>query len=151
MSNSNNWKPIQSRDDIEQLLPHRAPFIFLDSVSSYTGKQLTAHSYIDPSLDVFRGHFPDNPIMPGVLLIEMIAQAGALLIALRQDLQQGEVMALSSVEAAKFRQPVFPRDQLNITVDILNMRSGFYKFSGQAYKDSALIIDLKFAAAKIFL
>ena len=110
---------------------------------------IVAESFVDPEMDVFKGHFPDMPIMPGVLLIETVAQAGALIIAMNKDTEAGSLTAFSGVESAKFRRPVYPGDKLVVKAEIIRSRAGFYKFSGSAYVGDQIVVELKFAATQM--
>ncbi|MEP1231659.1 MAG: 3-hydroxyacyl-ACP dehydratase FabZ [Litorimonas sp.] len=141
-----------TREQIQAYLPHRDPFLFIDCVKALTETTIIAESYVDPNLDVFKGHFPNKPIMPGVLLIETVAQAGALIIAMNTDNSaETRLTAFSSVESAKFRQPVYPEDKLVVKVAILRSRGGFYKFAGSATVNEQIVVELKFAASQISL
>ena len=145
----NNQSLPRTREDVQAYLPHRDPFLFIDSVKDLSDTTITAQSYVNPEMGVFKGHFPNMPIMPGVLLIETIAQAGALIIAMNVDTQPGTITAFSAVESAKFRQPVYPGDTLLINVAILRSRGGFYKFEGSATVNGTIVVELKFSASQI--
>jgi len=114
-----------NRGQVKAYLPHRDPFLFIDRVTALTETTITAESYVDPKMDVFKGHFPDMPIMPGVLLIETVAQAGALMVALNTETEPGSFTAFSGVESAKFRSPVYPGDKLIVKAAILLHVAGF--------------------------
>ncbi len=138
-----------NRDGVKALLPHRDPMLFIDEVTDFGPDWIKAVSDVDPKAPFFKGHFPDRPIMPGVLLIETIAQAGALIIALSGSLDAGQFIAFSGVESAKFRKPVKPGDRLTIDAKILKSRAGFYKFEGAALIEGATAVDLKFSATQM--
>ena len=140
-----------TRAQVQAYLPHRDPFLFIDRVTALTETTIVAESYVDPSMDVFKGHFPDMPIMPGVLLIETVAQAGALIIAMNTETKPGSFTAFSGVETAKFRRPVYPGDKLVVKVAILRSRGGFYKFEGSATVEGQTVVELKFAASQMSL
>ena len=140
-----------TRTQVQAYLPHRDPFLFIDRVTALTETTIIAESYVDPNMDVFKGHFPDMPIMPGVLLIETVAQAGALIIAMNTETKPGSFTAFSGVETAKFRRPVYPGDKLVVKVAILRSRGGFYKFEGSATVEGQTVVELKFAASQMSL
>jgi len=141
----------KTREAVKAYLPHRDPFLFIDSVTELTETTIIAKSFVDPKMDVFKGHFPDMPIMPGVLLIETVAQAGALIIAMNTDTEAGSFTAFSGVETAKFRRPVYPGDKLVVKANILRSRGGFYKFEGSVSVKEQLAVELKFAASQMTL
>lgn len=110
-----------TRDEICRLIPHRDPFLWIDEVVAESANRLTARKFVAPELDVFRGHYPEQPVLPGVLLCEAAMQAGAVLIAL----QAGDAQATNRVPVAtrinnvKFRQMVRPGDRLDIDVELI--------------------------------
>ncbi len=140
-----------NRDGVKNFLPHREPFLFIDRVIKLTETTILAESVLEPDMDVFKGHFPDLPIMPGVLLIETVAQAGALIIAMNNTAQSGSFTAFSGVESAKFRRPVYPGATLRVNAEILRSRGGFYKFEGSATVNDDVVVELKFAASQMTL
>jgi len=119
-------------DEIKKLIPHRHPFLLIDRIADYTvGEHLVAIKDITINEPYFKGHFPTFPVMPGVMLIETMAQAGALLEALTFEQAEGEVMFLVGVDEAKFKNMVRPGDQLRIEVSPLKHKRNFVKFTGQ--------------------
>ena len=146
----NHASPIE-KDAILAILPHRDPMLFIDRVLNATESNLTAETYVDPNWPVFDGHFPEFPIMPGVLLIETIAQAGALILGLRQSVAAGTFIGLASVSSAKFRRAVKPGDQMHIHVDLVQERRGFYKYEGVIDVDAQRAVEVEFAAVQMSL
>lgn len=140
-----------TREQIKSYLPHRDPFLFIDQVKACSDTSIIATSFVDPNMEIFKGHFPGKPIMPGVLLIETVAQAGALLIAMRKQNNPGDFTAFSGVESAKFRCPVYPGDMLDVNVHLVRSRGGFYKFEGSASVGDKIVVTLKFAASQMSL
>ena len=131
--------------EIQNILPHRYPFLLVDRiieiepmVKAVGLKNVTANEHF------FQGHFPGNPIMPGVLIIEAIAQVSGILAF--QSGAQGNSVYFMSIEKAKFRKPVVPGDQLRLEVNILKQRSNVWKFSGQALVDDKVVAEAEFAA-----
>jgi len=140
--------PIE-RDIIKAYLPHRDPMLFIDRVLSANETSIIAESYIKADAPHFKGHFPDLPILPGVMVIETVAQAGALIVSLSKGLEEGTFIAFSGVEQAKFRRPVYPGETLLIKARIEKERRGFYKFSGEALVDNIVAGQLLFSATQM--
>ena len=122
-----------SRDTVKEYLPHRDPMLFIDRVMELSADRIVVESDVKSDADVFKGHFPGMPIMPGVLMIETAAQAGALLVSLTRGLDDGKFIAFSSVDNAKFKRPVYPNDLLRVEVNIDKIRLPFYRFSGKLF------------------
>jgi 3-hydroxyacyl-[acyl-carrier-protein] dehydratase len=139
------------RAAVMEVLPHRDPMQLIGSVLSADETSIHAQTWVDPSWDVFKGHFPNMPIMPGVLLIEIAAQAGALIVGLKGGIAEGSFIAFTGVEQAKFRQAVKPGDVLDVHVDLLKERRGFCKFDGKILVEGGVVTELKFAAAQMSL
>lgn len=132
--------------DIRQImeaLPHRYPFLLLDRIESMEkGKEIVALKNVTINEDFFNGHFPGFPVMPGVLIVEAMAQAGGILAL--QDLG-GELgtrkIFFMSIEKARFRHPVVPGDQLRIEVSIERRRKTIWKMTGKTYVQDKLVTD----------
>jgi len=139
------------RTAVMTVLPHRDPMLFIDTVLRADETSITAQTKVDPAWPIFQGHFPDLPIMPGVLLIETVAQAGALILGLKKAIPEGAFAGLSGVESAKFRRAVKPGDILDIEVELVRERRGFFKFEGQIFVSGEQVTDVKFAAAQMSL
>ena len=140
--------PILSQT-IKEYLPHREPMLFIDRVIDLGENNIIIESDVSPKSDYFKGHFPNMPIMPGVLIIETVAQAGALLVSLTRGLDEDKFIAFSNVDSAKFKRPVYPNEVLRIEVSIEKIRLPFYKFSGKAFVGDKLAATLSFAAAQM--
>lgn len=139
------------QDTVKEFLPHRDPMLFIDRVTALSENDIVIESEVLPKAPFFQGHFPSMPIMPGVLIVETAAQAGALLISLSHGLEEDKFIAFSSIETAKFKRPVYPGDTLRVEVSIEKVRLPFYKFSGKAYVGTELSASLYFAAAQMDL
>lgn len=137
--------------DINQImaaLPHRYPFLLVDRVLSIEkGKKLVAVKNVTVNEEFFNGHFPGYPVMPGVLIIEALAQAGGILAL--QDLG-GELgnrkIFFMSIDKARFRKPVVPGDQLRLEVSIDRRRSTIWKMHGKAFVGDTLVTDAQLQA-----
>jgi len=138
-----------TRSYVEDYLPHRDPMLFVDRVTDLTENSIRIESDVKAEASFFKGHFPDKPIMPGVLIIETVAQAGALLVSLTRGLSDDKFIAFSNVDAVKFRRPVNPGEIIVVDVEIEKIRLPFYKFTGIATVDGKVAATLKFAAAEM--
>jgi len=119
--------------EIMSILPHRYPFLLIDRVLEMERKKhIVAIKNVSINEPHFAGHFPDYPIMPGVLMIEAIAQAGGALLLTELPDRGDKLMVFTGIESAKFRRPVVPGDQLRIEVNVLNWRSTAVKMLGTA-------------------
>jgi 3-hydroxyacyl-[acyl-carrier-protein] dehydratase len=128
-------------------IPHRPPFLFIDSMEELGDDRIVTTKYVDPNLECFRGHYPGNPVMPGVLICECCFQAGALLIAHRRggyDPNEG-VPVLTRVQDARFRRIVRPGETLRVEVTIEGEVDSAYYLSGAASVDGELSVRVKFA------
>ena len=117
--------------EIMAILPHRYPFLLIDRVVEIERRQrIVAIKNVTANESFFQGHFPDYPIMPGVLMVESIAQAGGALLLTEIPDRESKLMVFTGIDAAKFRRPVTPGDQLRIEVTVLNWRSRAVKMQG---------------------
>jgi len=137
------------RDKIQEFLPHRAPMLFIDEVTDLAENHIRIISHLDPDADYFKGHFPNMPIQPGVLIIETVAQAGALLVKLSHGLSDGMFMGFSAVDSAKFKKPVYPGETMIVEVEIVRKRLPFYKFAGKVSVKDKLVATVDFTAAEM--
>src|SRR5271169_42542 len=111
-------------NDIQRILPHRFPFLLIDRVLDLTRRQrIVALKNVTINEPFFAGHFPNMPIMPGVLIVEAIAQAGGALLLTEVEDRAGKLMMFTGIERAKFRRPVVPGDQLRIEVRLKAWRT----------------------------
>jgi 3-hydroxyacyl-[acyl-carrier-protein] dehydratase len=128
--------------EIMSLLPHRYPFLLIDRVIEMEPRQrIVAIKNVTINEPHFQGHFPDYPIMPGVLMVEAIAQAGGALLLSEIPDRDSKLMVFTSIENARFRRPVTPGDQLRIEVTVLNWRSRAVKMGGSITVDGKLVCD----------
>jgi 3-hydroxyacyl-[acyl-carrier-protein] dehydratase len=128
--------------DIMAILPHRYPFLLIDRVIEIARmKRIVAIKNVTINEPFFAGHFPEYPIMPGVLVVEAIAQAGGALLLTEIPDREKKLMVFTGIERAKFRKPVVPGDQLRIEVTVLNWRVRAVKMEGKAYVDGKLACE----------
>ena len=126
---------------IMQILPHRYPFLLIDRITKLVqGKSVTALKSVTTNEPFFPGHFPGHPVMPGVLVIEAMAQAGGLLI-MREYPPNSKLVLFTGIDKAKFRKQVVPGDQLRIEVEVLAYRRGVGRMQGSAYVGDKLACE----------
>jgi len=132
--------------DIQKLLPHRYPFLLVDRIIEMEpGIRALGIKNVTINEGFFQGHFPEQPIMPGVLIIEALAQVAGVL-AFSSEASEGRSVYFMSIEKAKFRRPVFPGDQLKLDVKILQRRGNVWKFSGSAVVEEKMVTEAEFTA-----
>ena len=125
--------------EILGLLPHRYPFLLIDRVVEFErGKRLVAIKNVTMNEPFFQGHFPDYPIMPGVLVIEAMAQAGAIIMMNEIPDREKKLAVFTGIERAKFRRPVVPGDQLRIEVDVLAFKRRLGRMEANAFVEGKL-------------
>ena len=136
--------------EILNLLPHRYPFLLVDKILEQEENKIVGVKNVTINEPFFQGHFPGNPIMPGVLIIEAMAQTGGVLIFSKEE-NKGEIPLFAAIDKAKFKKPVYPGDQLIIKVEILKMLRGVAKAKAEAYVDGNLVAEaeLMFTAVKV--
>lgn len=128
--------------DIQRILPHRYPFLLIDRIVEMTPRQrIVAIKNVTINEPHFQGHFPEFPIMPGVLVIEAMAQAGGLLLLTELPDYKDKLLLFTGVERAKFRKPVVPGDQLRIEVTVLASRRTAARLEGAAYVGDKLACE----------
>ncbi|HEX9665171.1 MAG TPA: 3-hydroxyacyl-ACP dehydratase FabZ [Thermodesulfobacteriota bacterium] len=143
---------IYNKEEIKNFIPHRDPFLFVDSVIELEPEvRIVASKRFGDELDFFRGHFPGNPIVPGVILLEALAQAGGILFASsypEKIKEKGRFnVYLMGVESVKFRKPVLPGDNVKLEVKLLKNRLRGLKFSGEAFVGKNKVAEAQIIAA----
>ena len=137
LSTENN---LLSSEEILGLLPHRFPFALIDRViEHFPGKKAVALKNVTINEPQFQGHFPERPLMPGVLIVESMALVGGIIVTQMPDLPKG-LFVFAGINNVKFRRPVVPGDQLVITCELLSIkRQRFGKVKGEAHVDGKLV------------
>lgn len=136
-----------NKEDIKKIIPHRDPFLFLDEIHDLESlhravgvKYVTADDYF------FKGHFPEKPVMPGVLIIESLAQVGAVILLSHPD-HAGKIVYFTGIKNAKFRRSVVPGDKLFLECTLTKLRSTFGFGEAKAYVDGNLVCEAEIAFA----
>ena len=138
---------ILGSNEIKKLIPHRDPFLFLDRCKiieiGYKGigyRHFTAYEFF------FKGHFPTMPIVPGVILIEALAQTSGVVVSKKFENHPNISVLFLSVSKAKFRKPVVPEDIIEFHVQFINQVKSVYKFKGVAFKSEIIVCEAEFSA-----
>jgi 3-hydroxyacyl-[acyl-carrier-protein] dehydratase len=141
-------KPILDAMGIQRLLPHRAPFLLVDRVVEFqAGKSLVAWKGVTMYEPYFVGHFPLAPVMPGVLILESLAQAAALLAMMSVPGEvAGKITFLMGIDGARFRRPVFPGDRLELHIQVTKRKESVWRQKGTAFVDGQAVAEAEFLA-----
>ncbi|PYS94407.1 MAG: 3-hydroxyacyl-[acyl-carrier-protein] dehydratase FabZ [Acidobacteria bacterium] len=139
--------------DIRQILailPHRYPFLLVDRiVSMEEGKRAVGIKNVTFNEPFFQGHFPGNPIMPGVLIVEAMAQVGAVLLLRGVPDRDAKLVYFAGIDRAKFRRPVTPGDQVRFEVTVLKVRSRSARLRGEAFVDGVLVAEAELFSSMV--
>ena len=153
MPNDQQSKALKGADieRIMQLLPHRYPFLLIDRLENLDGEQSgTGVKNVTINEPFFQGHFPGKPVMPGVLLIEAMAQtAGALVLEYLGDEHAGKLVFFMSIDKARFRKPVVPGDTVRFDVRLSHKRPPVWKYQAEAMVDGKLVAEAEIGAMLI--
>jgi 3-hydroxyacyl-[acyl-carrier-protein] dehydratase len=135
-------------NEIMKILPHRPPFLLVDRIIELEpGKRIIGLKNVSINEPFFPGHFPGHPVMPGVLIIESMAQAACILAILSSDESvRSKVTYFVGIDSAKFRKPVFPGDQLRLEIEAVNCKRGIWTFTGRAYVEDRLVTEAELKA-----
>lgn len=127
--------------EIAKILPHRYPMLMVDRIVEITDTSIVGIKNVTINEPHFTGHFPEYPVMPGVLIVEAMAQVGGLLLGHLAPLSQNKLILLAAVDNAKFRRPVVPGDQLRIEMKLIRMKASVVKMEGKATVDGLLVAE----------
>ncbi len=150
MRTQRETKGTEGRLDVErlkELLPHRYPFLLVDRILEMEGSRVVGLKNVTVTEPYFQGHFPGQSVMPGVLIVEAMAQVGAVMVLSRRGQRDGMVLYLMALDQVKFRRPVVPGDQLRLELTIIKEKQKVVKLRGEAFVDSFLVAEAEITAA----
>jgi 3-hydroxyacyl-[acyl-carrier-protein] dehydratase len=135
---------------IQAILPHRYPFLLVDRIVEYDpGKRVVGIKNVTLNEPFFEGHFPGAPVMPGVLIVEAMAQtAGVMMLANLPD-RETKLVFFTGIDSAKFRRPVVPGDQLRLVLTVLRLRPRYIKLRGEAYVEDHLVAEAEISSSLV--
>ena len=134
-------------DDIKKLIPHRNPFLFIDECTIIDKGRIgeSIRTFYDNEY-FFEGHFPNNPIVPGVVIVEAMAQTAGVVVAENMLNNKDSSVLFMSINKARFRKPVYPNYKIKFYVEMLNNVKNVYKFMGKAFHNDKLVSESEFSA-----
>lgn len=136
--------------EILAVLPHRYPLLLVDRVLEIEeGKRISALKNVTVNEPFFNGHFPGRPVMPGVLVVEGMAQAAGLLLLREREERESKLLLFTAIERARFRRPVVPGDQLRYELEVVRLRDRHSKLAGRAFVDDALAAEAVLSSAMV--
>ncbi len=140
----------QKIHEILKVLPQRYPFLLVDRILETDGSTyMVGLKNVTINEPFFQGHFPDHPVMPGVLLVEALAQVGVVLLLTGDQSRDSKLVYFSGIDKCRFRQPVIPGDQLRIEVTVLKHRERYYKMKGQASVEGNIAVEAELSCSVI--
>ena len=136
-----------STEEIKKLIPHRDPFLFVDTCEIIIpGEHGKSEKLFSTNEYFFKGHFPDNPIVPGVIIIEAMAQTAGIVVSYKLREFKEKSVLFMSVNKAKFRKPIRPNEKVSFEVKFINSVRDVYKFEGNCYKEDLKVCKAEFSA-----
>ncbi len=140
----------QKIQEILKILPQRYPFLLVDRILETDGStHMVGIKNVTINEPYFQGHFPDHPVMPGVLLVEALAQVGVILLLSGDQNRNSKLVYFSGIDKCRFRQPVVPGDQLRIEVTVLKRRDRYFKMMGQALVDGNTVVEAELSCSLV--
>jgi beta-hydroxyacyl-ACP dehydratase FabZ len=131
---------------IREIIPHRYPFLFVERIVECTSDTIVGIKNVSANEPFFQGHFPNNPIMPGVLILEAMAQTGGILVFKVFPQYINKPFYFAGLDKVRFRKPVRPGDRLVMKVKLQKQRGGFFKMLGEAFVDDVLVAEAELMA-----
>ena len=139
---------IQSINGILEVLPQRYPFLLVDRIVETDGStRMVGLKNVTINEPFFQGHFPEHPVMPGVLLVEALAQVGVVLLLSGDPARSLKLVYFSGIDKCRFRQPVVPGDQLRMEVTVLKQRDRYYRMKGQALVNGNVVVEAELSCS----
>src|ERR1700749_2076200 len=133
--------PILDVNEIRQILPHRYPFLLVDRIIELEAERIVGIKNVTVNEPFFNGHFPAFPVMPGVLIVQAMAQTAGVLVLKSLPDRENKLVLLVSIDGAKFRRPVVPGDQLRIEMTVVRRKGSVAKMAGRATVDGLLVAE----------
>jgi beta-hydroxyacyl-ACP dehydratase FabZ len=133
--------PVLDVNDIRRILPHRYPFLLVDRIVELEAERVVGIKNVTVNEPFFAGHFPDFPVMPGVLIVEAMAQTAGILVLKNIPDRNEKLVFLVSVDAARFRKPVVPGDTLRLEMTVIKRKGSVAKMAGRATVDGVLVAE----------
>ena len=138
---------IINQEEIKDLIPHRTPFLFVDKcLIIEPGKKGISERYFSENEYFFQGHFPNNPIVPGVIIVEDMAQTAGIVVSHQFKDEKDKSVLFMSVNKARFRKPILPNQNVRFEVNFLNKVRDVYKFQGKALHENIRVAETEFTA-----
>ncbi len=128
-------------NDIREILPHRYPFLLVDRIVEMDAERIIGIKNVTANEPFFQGHFPDFPVMPGVLIIEAMAQTAGVLVLKNMEDRHNKLVLLVAIENARFRRPVVPGDTLRMEMKVIKRKASVAKMAGVATVDGAVVAE----------
>jgi len=142
--------PVRDQRWIRSVLPHRYPMLLVDRVLELEpGKRVVAIKNVTANEPFFQGHFPGHPVMPGVLIIEAMAQAGGLMMLYDRPDREEKLVLFTSIDECRFRRPVVPGDQVRLEIEVLRRRANYCRLRGTATVDGQTVAEAVIASAMV--